>query len=136
MRSGRLVQALPQPADARAIADEVFTMLNEQAPQCTTDVVKARGRQFRASAARATDTATIGSDIAWVSARTSASVTPDHPGNAAPTETPTDCFVTASPKASPSPITHRHTSLPSNRAQSRPAGSSKTVAPLSYSPPC
>jgi hypothetical protein len=41
VRFGRFVLCLPQPADARAIADEVFTMINEQVKD-TPDAVKAR----------------------------------------------------------------------------------------------
>jgi hypothetical protein len=44
----------------------------------------------------------------------STSATPDHPGNAAATKTPTDCFATTSPKASASETTHRLTCWPSN----------------------
>jgi hypothetical protein len=52
----------------------------------------------------------------------------DHPGNAAPTRTPTDCFATTSPRASASPTIHRRTCWPSNtNAIIAPAWSSKIV---------
>ena len=63
--------------------------------------------------------------------------TPIQPGNAAPTKTSTDCCATTSPRASPSSITHRYTCSPSNtNSITVPGWSSKTVAPLTYSPPC
>ena len=64
------------------------------------------------------------------------SATPDHPGNAAATKTPTECFATTSPKASASPTTHRLTCwLLNTNSTADPARSSKTVAAELFTAP-
>jgi hypothetical protein len=62
-------------------------------------------------------------------------VTPTHPGNAAPTRTPTDCFASTSPKAPTSPPSPHSSSTASlTSSTTDPANASAFTSPPNASP--